>query len=650
MAAAVPRADGNRVEYGRDRVTEWIVNGPLGLQHGFTLMEEPGVPGHGAPLTLALALAGNLAAQVDEDGRGLTLAGADGMAVLRYAGLAAYDAAGRTLPAWLEIQDQQLLVRVDDARARYPLVIDPFVQRAKLTASDGVAKDRFGTSVAVDGDTVVVGADRDDSERGAAYVFVKPAAGWATTSTYAAKLTASDRAEDDNLGIGVAISGDTVVVGASGDEVDTGAAYVFVKPPGGWGGTINEIAKLTSSDSEVNDRLGRSVAISGDTVVVGAEGDEGYRGAAYVFVKPPGGWTTNTEDGKLMAFEREYPDMFGYSVAISGDTVVAGAYGDDSIRGSAYVFVKPPGGWSGAITAENAKLVASDGAAGDWLGYSAAISGDTVVAGARHESSNKGTAYVFVRPLSGGWSGTISHTAKLTASDGVGGDFFGDSVAVDGDRVAVGAGVDDGGRGSAYVFVKPLFGGWADGTENIKLTASDGAVNAYFGSSAALSGGTLVVGAYGDDSNRGSAYVFVVQADLSISKTDGQAPAMPGQPITYTIVVSNSGPSAATGAIVSDTVPAAITGAAWSCTASSGSYCGVASGTGNINTPLYLTGGRVATLTLTGTVMSSATGWLVNTATITVPVGVFDPNLSNNTATDSDRIGYDVFLPAVLKS
>jgi len=128
VGPAVPRTEGNRVEYGRDRLTEWIVNGPLGLQHGFTLMEAPGVPGHGAPLTLALALApaGNLAAQVDEDGRGLTLVGADGMAVLRYAGLVAYDAAGRSLPAWLETQEGQLLVRVDDAGARYPVVIGAY--------------------------------------------------------------------------------------------------------------------------------------------------------------------------------------------------------------------------------------------------------------------------------------------------------------------------------------------------------------------------------------------------------------------------------------------------------------------------------------------------------------------------------------------
>ena len=165
-----PQAESNRVEYRRGPLTEWYVNGPLGLQQGFTLTSRPGTES-GKPLTLALALSGELKAEVDQGGSGLTLRREGGAAALQYRGLSAYDAAGRQLHAWLEnapvsLQNKQnaaetiLLVRVDDAGAKYPLVIDPFIQQAKLTASDGAANDRFGWSVAISGDTVVVGARR----------------------------------------------------------------------------------------------------------------------------------------------------------------------------------------------------------------------------------------------------------------------------------------------------------------------------------------------------------------------------------------------------------------------------------------------------------------------------------------------------------
>jgi hypothetical protein len=187
-----PQAEANRVEYRRGALTEWYVNGPLGLQQGFTLTSRPGTESDN-PLTLALAFSGELKAEVDQGGSSLTLRREGGAAALQYSGLSAYDAAGRQLHAWLEkapvsLQNKQnaaetiLLVRVDDAGAKYPLVIDPFVQQAKLTASDGAANNNFGISVAISGDTVVVGAWQDDSTRGSAYVFLKPASGWASRS------------------------------------------------------------------------------------------------------------------------------------------------------------------------------------------------------------------------------------------------------------------------------------------------------------------------------------------------------------------------------------------------------------------------------------------------------------------------------------
>jgi len=431
------------------------------------------------------------------------------------------DAGGREAEAWLEAKAGMLKICVDDTGLTYPLYIDPVIQMAKLTASDGAANDGFGMSVAMSGDTVVVGAGTDvgtNTHQGAAYVFVKPAGGW-VAMTQAAKLTASDGAVNDFFGANVAVSGETVVVGVNNDDGNRGSAYVFVKPAGGWT-DMTQTAKLTAADGASGDSFG-VVAVSGDTVVVGALnaniGANLGQGSVYVFVKPAGGWTDMTQTAKLTAADGAAEDYFGSSVAISGDTVVVGAYGDDiganANQGSAYVFEKPAGGWTDMTQA--AKLTAPDGAAEDAFGV-VAVSGDTVVVGAYGDdigaNANQGSAYVFEKPA-GGWA-DMTQAAKLTASDGADNDSFGGSVAVSGDTVVVGAGYDDFGtiqnQGSAYVFVKPA-GGWVDMTLAAKLKVSGGAAD-HFGSSIAMSGDTVVAGASGTDvganTDQGSAYVF----------------------------------------------------------------------------------------------------------------------------------------------
>jgi FG-GAP repeat len=259
-------------------------------------------------------------------------------------------------------------------------------------------------------------------------VFVKPTGGWAS-ETEQAKLTTTDGATDDELGESVAISGDTVVAGAPfahpNGHTDQGAAYVFVKPAGGRK-SETEQAKLTASDGSAGDVLGNSVAVSGDTVVAGAPGEVLHfgvvgPGAAYVFVKPAGGWASETEQAKLTASDGG-DDELGVAVGVSGDTVVAGApnatVNSQAEVGAVYIFVKPPGGW--ASETEHARLTASDGAFFDFLGTSVAISGDTVVAGAPTATVNghfaQGAGDVFVKPA-GGWA-SETEQAKLTASDG----------------------------------------------------------------------------------------------------------------------------------------------------------------------------------------------------------------------------------------
>jgi hypothetical protein len=281
VSAAAPRATCNRVEYRRGTLTEWYVNGPTGVEQGFALAQPPG-QANGQPLTIALALSGDFVAALEPGETGLQLMRRNAPA-LRYTGLSAYDATGRELRTWLELQDDHgLLLHVEDTDARYPIVIDPFVQQAKLTASDGAAGDKFGRAVAIDGNTVVVGAPF--APAGAVYVFVKPATGWATTSTFNAKLTASDGAAGDLFGFDVAINGDTVVVGSA--TFAPGAAYVFFKPATGWASTSTFDAKLTASDGTPGNAFGAS-AVSGDTVVVGAEfaniGSSILQGASYVY-------------------------------------------------------------------------------------------------------------------------------------------------------------------------------------------------------------------------------------------------------------------------------------------------------------------------------------------------------------------------------
>ena len=526
VAAASPRAQANRVEYGLGGWSVWYANGPLGLEQGFTLTKRPARDVAGV-LTLALALSGNLRPTLAHNT--VTFTGAGG-ASLAYRGLVATDATGRQLPARIELVQGRLLIRVDDAGARYPLRIDPFIQQAKLTASDGAASNYLGYAVAVSGTTIVAGAYNatvgGNSAEGAVYVFVEPAGGWAN-ATQTAKLTASDGAADTALGVSVAVSGNTIVAGASGATVGgnsgQGAAYVFVEPAGGWANATHT-AKLTASDGGAFSSLGHAVAVSGATIVAGAFGatlsgntDEG---AVYVFVEPAGGWANATQTAKLTASDGAQGDELGTSVAVSAGTIVAGAPfvslgAPGSYQGAAYVFVEPAGGWASAT--QTAKLTASDGAVNDRLGESVAISGATIVAGVSSAmvgtNSDQGAVYVFVEPAGGWANGT--QAAKLTASDGAADDFLGVSVGVAGNTIVADAPYDLVGanshEGAVYVFVEPA-GGWANGTQTAKLTSSDGAANDEFGYSVAVSGATIVAGApsaaVGGNNYRGAAYVF----------------------------------------------------------------------------------------------------------------------------------------------
>jgi hypothetical protein len=382
---------------------------------------------------------------------------------------------------------------------------------ARLTAVDGAAGSTLGRSVAIDGDTLVLGAPGDDGGRGSIYVFRRLVDTWAVT----AKLTAADGAAGDGLGYSVAIDGDTIIAGAplddAGANADQGSAYTFARTGAA---ARTETAKLTAADGAAGDELGVSVAIDGDTIVAGAPLDDVganvEQGSAYTFARA--GAAARTETAKLTSMDGAARDQLGFSVAMDGDTIIAGALLDDvganAEQGSAYTFAR-----AGAATrTETAKLTATDGAAGDELGFSVAIEGDTILAGAPLDtfgtSRAQGSAYTFARA----GAAARTETAKLTATDGAAFEELGVSVAIDGDTIVAGAPFDTFGtsraQGSAYRFARA---GAAARTETAKLTATDGAAGDLLGFSVAVDGDTIVTGAPLDDVNnadQGSASVF----------------------------------------------------------------------------------------------------------------------------------------------
>ena len=421
------------------------------------------------------------------------------------------------------------------------LVAGDYDELMKLVASDRATNDQFGTSVSISGDYAIVGADGKDDNAGAAYIYIRDGASWSQQ----AKLVASDRAAGDIFGLSVSISSDYAIVGAQTEDHDAfgadslssaGSAYIFKRDGVSW----SQQAKLVASDRAVNDRFGNSVSISGDYVIIGAKREDHDvsdanelidAGAAYIFKRDGTSWS---QQAKLVASDRNANDRFGISVSISGDYAIVGAHWEDhdalgvnelSNAGSAYIFMRDGVSWS-----QQAKLVASDRAAGDIFGLSVSISGDYAIVGAygqdhdvsgANELSNAGSAYIFMRD-----GVSWFQQAKLVASDRNEEDWFGNPVSISGDYAIVGAYWEDhdasgenelSDAGSAYMFKRDGVS-WA---QQAKLVASDRDVDDRFGWSVSISGDYAIVGANTEDhdafganelSNAGSAYMFSVPA------------------------------------------------------------------------------------------------------------------------------------------
>jgi len=310
----------------------------------------------------------------------------------------------------------------------------------KLTADDGAANDWFGQSVALNGDTAVIGASQYlNFGNGAAYVFARSNGTWSQVQ----KLAASDGVGRDQFGISVAVDGNTALVGAFGASFYAGAAYVFAND----GGTWSETQKLTADDAATNSDFGVAVALQGATALVGAYGDASYQGAGYVFTNDGGTWT---QAQKLTADDGADNAHLGITVALDGDTALLGAegatVGDNTHQGAAYVFNR-----SGSVWTQAQKLTSDDGVAWDYFGRSVSVRNGAAIVGAYGPNAQQGAAYFFAKT-----NNTWSQTQELIASDGAQGDQYGIMVALDGSTALVGADGASSFRGAAYFYAVPV--------------------------------------------------------------------------------------------------------------------------------------------------------------------------------------------------
>ncbi len=611
------KADEQRLTYAwSGALEEWFVNDARGLEHGFTVKERPGdresmrlrdyetmrsedyekerqprtasshslIVSQSHSLSFTLAVRGSLTPVITTDARGVQFKDESGITVVNYSGLKVWDADGKILPAHFTMAESSLRLRVDESGARYPLTIDPIAQQAQITPAIIDTGDGFGNSVSIDGNTVVIGApyegsnatgvggdasDNSASNSGAVYVFTRSGSTW----TQQAYIKASNTEANDRFGWWVDISGDTIAVGANGEDSNatgvggdqndntlpsTGAVYVFTRT----GTTWTQQAYIKASNTNEYDNFGYTVALDGDTLVVtapyeasnatginGNQADNSLEdaGAAYVFTR---NGTTWTQQAYIKASNTGQGDGFGYGIGFSGDTLVIGApyeksnatgvngnQADNSAdyAGAAYVFTR-----SGTVWSQEAYIKASNTGVNDYFGNQLAVSGDTIVIAAPGESSNatgvdgnqadnsaesSGAAYVFTR------SGTAwTQEAYIKASNTGQYDSFGTSVALAGDALVIGAigeasnatGINGNqadnsveGAGAAYVFARAGTN-WSQ-TAYLKASADIGTYD-YFGQALGLSGDTLICSAYGKTTGptalySGTAYVFTGLAE-----------------------------------------------------------------------------------------------------------------------------------------
>lgn len=374
------------------------------------------------------------------------------------------------------------------------------LEKAKFFPSDANAGDSFGVSVAIDGNIAVVGAYQNDSngnDCGAAYVYELSGSQWIQKQ----KLVPSDGSAGDKFGKSVAIQGDTIVVGGYYDD-NKGSAYVFSNSGGVW----TQQQKIVAPDAATGDKFGCSVSIDNNTIVVGAYGDDSYAGSASVFVRAGLSWVFQQ---KLTASDAEPMDIFGCSVAIDNNIIIIGApnhdHSGDIDAGSAYIYQRQDTTWL-----EQSILRASDSGPIHRFGFSVALDGNWAVIGAYEcnigSINTAGAAYVFAK-INTDW---VERQKLFDANDPCVGDDFGFAVAIKNDTILVGCPYDfvNGNMaGSVFEFARTD----TNWVQSDRLAAGDANTNDRFGSSLALSGRHTIIGAPNNLNNNkstGSAYFF----------------------------------------------------------------------------------------------------------------------------------------------
>ena len=352
------------------------------------------------------------------------------------------------------------------------------MQLGKLTASDGTENSQFGKTMVAGGNIVVVNHT---------YVFVKPPAGWGD-ATESATLTPSNGTAGF---LAAAISGNVIALSAYESAMNyVGDVYVFVRPAGGWSGTVTESAILSDSSQFC---FGAAIGISAGTIVVGSGNINGTSFGNCVFTMPKGGWknATHADATLTIPFSGSFTAT---SLAITGDTIVNGAPGNFLDEGTIYVFTKPSSGWSGNLN-PTATLVASDAQFNDDLGEAVSISASTIAATAPNALGGTRKVYIFTEPA-GGWADEYE-AAELRPPKGSLG--FASSIALAGNQVLVGAPYTTVNfnqlQGAAFLFIKPQSGWKNTAVANTEVVSADGAPGDSFGSALATGGGNYFAGA-----------------------------------------------------------------------------------------------------------------------------------------------------------
>ncbi len=524
LRAAQPSFAANRATYAAPGLTQWYVNGPLGVEQGFTLAHAPA--GHATgPLTVAIALSGDTRATLASSGQSVTFIGAHG-AKLRYAGLSVSDARGHSLHSWLALVGGQLLLRVDTRHARFPLRIDPSIEleapeallsptNGKEAGEEAEERSEVGIDVAIsaDGNTALVGAPGGKQSGGAVWVFTRSGSEWVQQqkleapemeggADVCAEAAAGEEGEECRFGRAVALSadGDEALIGAPLANSAQGAAWIFTRN----GSTFTPSAELTSPEPASFGHFGRSVSLSdnGETALVGAPGELKNGGRAWVFTGTGSTWAVGAP---LVGAGEQGAGRLGRSVALSGDGEVAlvGAPVDDELAGAAWVFQRSGVTWS----EQGSKLTGGSASAEARFGHSVALNeeGSVALVGANDYKSGEGAVWTFAR--SGGeWS---EQTPKLEGAT-EGSEEFGNSVALSasGNSAIVGAPNYQDQRGTAWAYARTGTA-WGSPVRQLVREAQRTHKSRFgYSVSMAANGETMLVGGPTEGDKGGAAWVF----------------------------------------------------------------------------------------------------------------------------------------------